>query len=143
MERPGTYHPIEGDLSFLKQRGIEVVISLTLEPLQRIAADRYNLELFHIPVVDGSAPTIPQIEQFVNYINYALNSGKKIIVHCGAGYGRTGTMFACYLVSLGYTAEKAISYVRKKAPQAIENRIQELCIAEYEQYRKERKNNRQ
>ncbi|MCX6354811.1 MAG: dual specificity protein phosphatase family protein [Candidatus Aureabacteria bacterium] len=140
MERPGTYHPIEEDLSFLKKRGIEVVISLTLESLQRIAADRYSFELFHIPIVDGSAPTIPQIEQFINYINYALNNGKKILAHCGAGYGRTGTMLACYLVSLGYTAQNAISHVREKAPQAIENRIQELRIAEYEQYLKERKN---
>lgn len=143
MERPGTHRPLDEDLAFLKQSGIELVISLTVEPLQRLAAEKYNLELFHIPVVDGSAPTIPQIGHFVSYVNYGMSGGKKILVHCGAGYGRTGTMFACYLVSLGYTAKRAIADVRKKAPRAIENHSQELRIGEYEKYLQERRSGSQ
>lgn len=140
MERPGTYHALEQDLNFLKAKGIEVVISLTLDSLQRELLGQYDFELFHIPMADGDAPTIPQIEKFVNYVNYSLSNGQRVLVHCGAGYGRTGTMFACYLVSLGYPATKAISEVRKKRPQAIENKLQEQRINEYESYLKERRN---
>jgi atypical dual specificity phosphatase len=139
MECPGTYWPLERDLVFLKTKGIEIVVSLTLAPLKMKGSPQYEFEQFHIPLADGAAPTIPQIEQFVNYINYGLNSGKKILVHCGAGYGRTGTMFACYLVSLGYRARKAIIDVRKKRPNAIENKAQEQRIIEYEHYLKERR----
>jgi len=137
MERPGTYSSLEEDLAFLKHTGMEIVISLTTDPLQKLAADRYDFELFHIPIADGAAPTIAQIEHFVNYLNYGLRDGKKILVHCGAGYGRTGTMFACYLVSLGATAEGAIKEMRKKMPLAIENTQQEARIVDYERYLKE------
>jgi atypical dual specificity phosphatase len=139
MECPGTFAPIEEDLNHLRRQGIEVVISLTVEPLQRRAGDRYDFEFFHVPIADGAAPTIPQIESFVNYINYGVSNRKKVLVHCGAGYGRTGTMFACYLVSLGYAAVAAIAEVRRKMPRAIENSAQETRIGEYERYLKERK----
>jgi len=140
MERPGTHCSLKEDLVFLKQKGIEIVISLTTDPLQRLAADRYDFEFFHIPIADGGAPSFDQIEQFVNYLNYGLRNGKKTLVHCGAGYGRTGTMFACYLVNRGATAEGAIREMRKKMPLAIENRQQEERIVEYERYVKERAN---
>jgi atypical dual specificity phosphatase len=139
MERPGTYSYLEEDLAFLKRNGIEIVISLTADPLQRLAAERYDFELFHIPIPDGGVPDFRQIENFVNYINYGLRNGKKILVHCGAGYGRTGTMFACYLVSLGATAEEAIKEIRRKVPLAIENKQQEARIADYARYLREKR----
>jgi atypical dual specificity phosphatase len=35
---------------------------------------------------------------------------------CGAGMGRTGTILACYLVSLGIPAEDAIRQLIEKRP---------------------------
>lgn len=139
MERPGTHSPLEHDFDFLKEIGIEIVISLTLDSLKRDTSERYYFEFFHVPLADGSAPTIPQIEQFVNYINYGLSGRKKILVHCGAGYGRTGTMLACYLVSLGYPANTAIRQVRRKKPHTIENKTQESRVSDYESYLREKK----
>jgi atypical dual specificity phosphatase len=139
MERPGAYCFLDDDLAFLKRQGIEIVISLTIDPLRPFVGDRSDFEFFHIPVPDGAAPSIEQIEQLLNYLTYGLRDGKKIVVHCGAGYGRTGTMLACYLVNCGMTAEEAIREIRKKMPLAIENRRQEERIADYERYLKEKK----
>ncbi len=140
MERPGTYCSLDDDLAFLKRQGIEIIVSLTIDPLRPFVRERFDFEFFHIPVPDGAAPSIEQIEQLVSYLTYGLRDGKKIVVHCGAGYGRTGTMLACYLVSRGMTAEDAMRETRKRMPLAIENRRQEERIAEYERYLKEKKN---
>jgi len=139
MERPGAYCPLDSDLAFLKRQGIEIIISLTIDPLRPFVGDRFDFEFFHIPIPDGAAPSIEQIEQLVSYLTYGLRDGKKIVVHCGAGYGRTGTMLACYLVSRGMGAAEAIVEIRKKMPLAIENRWQEERIADYEHYLKEKK----
>lgn len=134
MERPGSYRGLDEDLAFLKESGIGIIISLTLAPLERAAAEDGDFELFHIPLPDGSAPGIDQIRRFVSYVDYGLSSRKKILVHCGAGHGRTGTMLACYLVSRGSSAPWAIAEVRRKNPHAIETSAQERSVSEYERY---------
>ncbi len=67
----------------------------------------------------------------VDFINKSISEGKPVGVSCGAGLGRTGTVLACYLVSLGHSAEVAIGMVRTKRPGSIETETQEEAIKEY------------
>ena len=49
------------------------------------------------------------------------------------GWGRTGTLLACYLVAKeGYTAEQAIEETRKRRRNSIETQTQENVIREFE-----------
>ncbi|HHT9129325.1 MAG TPA: phosphatase domain-containing putative toxin, partial [Candidatus Brocadiaceae bacterium] len=107
---------IVADLEFLKDNGVESIVSLTELPLHKTLIEEFGFEYKHIPIPDFSTPTLEQIEEFVTFVNNLLSSKKKIVVHCEAGIGRTGTMLACYLVSKGYNAENAISEVRKRRP---------------------------
>jgi len=131
MERPGSFHPLGEDLRFLKERGIGLIISLTVAPLDRNECERFGFELFHIPIRDGEAPEISEIERFLSYVAYGLGGAKKVVAHCGAGYGRTGTMLACFLVRAGRRAEEAIAEVRRRIPGAVENEAQERRVEEY------------
>jgi len=54
-----------------------------------------------------------------------------VLAHCRGGYGRTGTMLACYLVSRGWEAEKAMAEVRRRRPGSIAPRAQQACAVEY------------
>jgi protein-tyrosine phosphatase len=42
-----------------------------------------------------------------------LEAGSRILVHCGAGIGRTGTFAACVLMALGLDREEALTNVRR------------------------------
>ncbi|MFQ6015256.1 MAG: dual specificity protein phosphatase family protein [Anaerolineae bacterium] len=124
------------ELLWLRDQGIGAIVSLTERSLRREKMvlhriDVLDFEYRHIPIVDHTAPQQRQIDEFVDFVHQMLGTGRPVLVHCEGGYGRTGTMLACYLVSLGYGPCQAIERVREERPGAIENGLQEECVFEY------------
>ncbi|HHT9133340.1 MAG TPA: dual specificity protein phosphatase 23 [Candidatus Avalokitesvara rifleensis] len=119
------------DFEFLKERDIDAIVSLTESPLSNTLIEEFGFEYKHVPVEDLTAPTLEQIDEFVEFAVRMKKMGKKVAVHCEAGIGRTGTMLACYLVHGGYSARDAVNEVRKKRPGSIETVEQEEIIARY------------
>lgn len=119
------------ELAWLREQGIQVLVSLVEEPLRRDWVNDAGLMVIHIPVVDMEAPTQGQIEQAVHAINKAGQAGLGVGVHCGAGLGRTGVMLACYLVAKGLSAANAIARIRRLRPGSIETLEQEQAIEEF------------
>jgi atypical dual specificity phosphatase len=120
------------DFEFLKEKGFEAIVSLTEFPLSEVLIEEFGFSVKHIPVRDFEAPTLEQIEDFVAFAENARSEGKKLVVHCDAGIGRTGTMLACYLVSKGYSATDAIEEVRIRRPGSLETIEQEEVVLKYE-----------
>ncbi len=120
------------DFEFLKDKGFEAIVSLTEFPLSEVLTEEFGFSVKHIPVRDFEAPTLEQIENFVAFAEKARSEGKKLVVHCDAGIGRTGTMLACYLVSKGYSAADAIEEVRTKRPGSLETIEQEEVVLKFE-----------
>jgi atypical dual specificity phosphatase len=114
-----------------KDAGVSVVISLTESALNTDILAEFDIEYHHIPVDDFRAPNAEQIERFVSIVAAAREAGRKTIVHCFAGRGRSGTMAACYLVSLGRTPEEALAEVRALRPGSVETEDQEEAVHEY------------
>ena len=121
------------DFEFLKENGFEAIVSLTEFPLNKVLIEEFGFSVKHIPVRDFEAPTLEQIEVFIAFAVKARAEGKKLVVHCDAGIGRTGTVLACYLVSKGYNAAKAIEEVRVKRPGSVETIEQEELVMQYEE----------
>ena len=120
------------DFEFLKDEGFEAIVSLTEFPLSEVLIEEFGFSVKHIPVRDFEAPTLEQIEDFVAFAENARSEGKKLVVHCDAGIGRTGTVLACYLVSKGYNAADAIEEVRSKRPGSLETIEQEEVVLKFE-----------
>ena len=120
------------DLAWLRGQGVEMVVSLTEDPLPRGWVNDAGLMAVHIPVADFTAPTERQLQLAVDTIARAKRSGMGVAVHCGAGQGRTGTVLAAYLVSQGMSAGDAIRKVRELRPGSVETFEQEQAVAEWE-----------
>ncbi|MCF6147239.1 MAG: protein phosphatase [Candidatus Kuenenia sp.] len=134
-EIAGMARPISvvSDFEFLKENGIDVIVSLSEWPLHKTLLDEFGFVNKHIPIADLTPPTQEQIEEFISFVNEAVYSRRRVVVHCDAGIGRTGTMLACYLINKGFSAKDAIAEVRKKRPGSIETIEQEETIFEYEE----------
>ena len=118
-------------LDSLKEHGIGVIVSLTMERLDPDLLAEWGFELRHIPIRDFAPPTQDQIDEFVAIVDDARESGKAVMAHCYAGMGRTGTMLAAYLVSAGADPVDAIAAVREMRPGSIETPEQEAAVFVY------------
>ena len=136
MARP---YNVRQAFEFLKDAGIGVVVSLTRHSLTASFVEEFGFEYHHMPVKDFHAPTHKQMAKFGDLVDEAERAGKKLVVHCLAGVGRTGTMLASYLMHRGRTAQEAIAEIRRLRPGSIETAEQEEALHSYARAMRERK----
>ncbi len=139
MGQPGGYgyHSGDGwerlalDLDELRWEGIRAVVSLTEQGLDRGMLKARDMSYLHLPVGDMQPPTLEEALRFMEFVREAERAGRPVVVHCGAGQGRTGTMLACYLVGQGMEAGQALARVRRDRPGSVETAGQEETVREY------------
>jgi atypical dual specificity phosphatase len=119
------------ELQWLRQEGIEVLISLTEDPPRRQWINEAGLMLVHVPVVDMEAPTQDDLDRCLTTIHRAHERQMGVGVHCGAGLGRTGVILACYFIAKDMSAKNAIARVRRLRPGSIETSAQEDAVNEF------------
>src|SRR5919109_1668868 len=92
----------QNDLRFLSSQGVRALVRLAYEQESGLSSAHVftsGLEDFYDPVDDFTAPSQDLIDRAISFMGNAVRSGKPVAVSCGAGYGRTGTVLACYFVS--------------------------------------------
>lgn len=129
---PGAGAQLAERLAQLRDLGFRAILTVCEYPLEDSMLREFEFEGLHLDVEDFSAPTMEQIERAVDFLKRYSEGESRVLVHCFGGYGRTGTILACYLVSEGMSAEDAIQEVRRLRPGSIEDPSQENAILEYE-----------
>lgn len=112
------------DFVWLREQGIELLLSLTEDRPRRDWVEVANLLVFHEPLEDMEAPSQEQLDRCVSAILRANERNMGVAVHCGAGLGRTGVVLAAYFVTQGMNAAAAIARVRRLRPGSVETEEQ-------------------
>ncbi|KAI5618944.1 dual specificity protein phosphatase 23, partial [Silurus asotus] len=121
---------------FLLNNGIKHLITLS-ERKPPYHDSCPELTMHHIKIHDFCAPTFDQIKRFLSIVEEANSKAEGVAVHCLHGFGRTGTMLACYLVkSRKISGIDAINEIRRIRHGSIETREQEQIIIQFYQQNK-------
>jgi atypical dual specificity phosphatase len=132
--KPGSDAPQEDDMRFLQAQGIRAILTLCSQPCDPELLAKYGMMYKHLPCADFEAPEFDLIDRAVYFIEKRLAHSQPVLVHCRAGYGRTGTILACYLVKRGMPPSQALAEVRRARPGSVEVKSQERAVIAY--YRK-------
>lgn len=131
----------ESDIAALTSPHISIrhILTLTEEtPLPERWFSGEKIKHTHLPIPNYYPPTIEQIDLIMRIFEGEDNL--PLLVHCGGGKGRAGTVAACYLVAYGFgkrrdaltqpsmSANEAISALRAIRPGSIETPQQEAFV---------------
>jgi atypical dual specificity phosphatase len=116
------------DLTWLRRNGVDVLVSLTEDPVRRDWVNEAGLMVVSVPVPDMEPPTDRQLDHLLDTIKKANTAKMGVAVHCGAGLGRTGTVLAAYFVAQGLSPKEAVAKVRELRPGSVETADQERAI---------------
>ncbi len=132
----GSSNPTDRELEDLYREGFRTIISLLDEneqtPYYEVTATAARgFKRYSIPIRDFTAPTLADFKRFLDIVADSLRTGK-VLVHCQAGIGRTGTMGAAYWIKKGLSASEAIKKIRNSMPVAVEIPEQEESLFDLE-----------
>jgi len=123
----------ERGFRWLKDHGVSTIITLTPEGLDQAALHRVGISNIKIPLINRAPATPEVLDKIVDSLVSELAQGRRVLVHCQAGQGRTGMALAAYLIrEEGMTAEQAIEEVKRLRPGSLKRDVQIECLRKYE-----------
>ena len=97
-----------------EKTGVTALVNMRAE-YQDVIVPPPPVAYLWLPVKDHSDPTPEQLLLGVQFINTAVQIGRRVLIHCKVGVGRSATMAAAYLVWTGLSVDEAVHQVEEAA----------------------------
>jgi atypical dual specificity phosphatase len=93
------YPASKRQVEWLAKHGIDAILTLTEEPLPAEWVEGSAITVEHVPMKGAHQPIEPEsLRRAASLIQAQVHDGRKVLVHCHFGRGRTMTVLAAYLV---------------------------------------------
>lgn len=94
-----------------------------------------HYKYINYPIQNYKCPNdFSDMKNLLQILHNLLENGKKILIHCSAGIGRTGLFLSCFLLHLGYNSQDAVSITKTNIIKSFTNPLQNQYFIDFHKY---------
>ncbi|RLI13476.1 hypothetical protein DRO35_00125 [Candidatus Bathyarchaeota archaeon] len=94
----------------------------------RIFLENHGVDYLNVKIPDGGGASPMILFEIVKWIREKIMGGKKVLVHCNLGRGRSTLVVAAYIVSTGISPEEAVKIIKSKRSVVFLNNEQKQAL---------------
>ena len=96
------------ELDRIREQGVDAIVNLCGEFCDlHTLEEQSGFEVYYLPIPDECAPDLESMEKGLEWLDEAFYLGKKVLIHCRHGMGRTGTFVSAYMLRRGLAKKSA------------------------------------
>ena len=115
----GGSFPMEAAEQLARREGIGAVVDLRVERCDDEAVLRvHGVEFLHLPTKDCCAVAPRMLDDGVTWARGHLDAGRRVLIHCEHGIGRSALLGLCTLVAGGVAPLDAMNRLKTARPVA-------------------------
>lgn len=112
--------------------GIGAVLDLRAEDVDdAVLLAEHGMHLLHLPTEDWHPPGQDELARATDWVIEQMSDGRKTLIHCGHGIGRSVIVTAAVLVCMGFPWQEAMRIIQRKRPRAGPRDSQLAALAEF------------
>lgn len=120
--------PAIDDWSSVYARHIGCVIDLDGEVDHGVPSIPNHLLYVYFPIFDEDLPDLARLDAVCSLATRLLESGQRVLAHCGMGFNRSALVAGMILVQHGLSGAEAVARIRQRRPGALFNETFEAYL---------------
>jgi hypothetical protein len=123
----GGKFPMDEAVHLAQELGVSRVVDVRSECCDdELVLRRHGITLLHLPTQDRCAVSQEMLDEGVDWVAAQLTAGRKVLIHCEFGIGRSALLALCTLFALGRApldalrAAKAARWKVSPSPEQLE-----------------------
>ncbi len=113
--------PAIDDWAPIDQQGISAIIDLDGDLDLGISTVPNHMLYVYFPIYDEGLPDLGKLHAVAKMGARLVQSGEKVLAHCGMGFNRSALVAGLILTYLGMPGQAAVDLLRQKRPGALFN----------------------
>ena len=105
------------DIPRLKEEGINAVVDIRSESSDNEELiKKYGMDYLRVKVDDTFSPSFDQLKDVMDFVEPLLDRGRKVLMHCQNGAGRSPLVAVAVLVRRGMKTSDALQLIKHRHP---------------------------
>ncbi|HSR99142.1 MAG TPA: dual specificity protein phosphatase family protein, partial [Kofleriaceae bacterium] len=120
----GSFAPNQTE-ALARDHGVAAVVDVRGEACDdEVLLAKHGIELLHLPTIDFEPISPRMLQRGTAFVTAHLAAGRRVLVHCAQGIGRSALLGLCVLVECGHAPISALALAKARRRQVSPSRAQ-------------------